>query len=211
MHAVSLFDYTGNILKPWAAAGYTCWCLDVQHPPNYNQQGVTKNELNLNLVHFDLRRPWLPPFDRRNIAFVAAFPPCDHTAVSGATWFKGKGLRKLAESLELFATAAEFCEWSEAPYFIENPKTTVTSYWRAANYVFHPWEFAGHFYGDVHSKETYLWTGGGFIMPQIKTSLAKAADTTWVDNQSSKNARSETPKGFAKAVFEANHLTRIGR
>lgn len=29
------------------------------------------------------------------VAFVAAFPPCTHLVVSGARWFKGKGLRSV--------------------------------------------------------------------------------------------------------------------
>lgn len=48
-----------------------------------------------------------PEFLER-VAFVTAFPPCTHLAVSGARWFKGKGLRKLADSIHMFATAAEF-------------------------------------------------------------------------------------------------------
>ena len=28
---VSLFDYTGNMLKPWADAGYVCYAVDLQH------------------------------------------------------------------------------------------------------------------------------------------------------------------------------------
>jgi hypothetical protein len=208
-HVVSLFDFTGNIVRPWRSAGFTCWIIDIQHPPSYGDKGVTKDEHGIYRVHHDLRNPWLPPFDRRDIAFVAAFPPCDHLAVSGAAWFKGKGLRKLASSIELFATAAEFCVWAEAPYFIENPKSVVATHWRAADYTFHPWEFSSHASGDVHSKETFLWTGGGFIMPKRKTELVTALDTTWVDNKSNKNDRSETPRGFAKAVFLANQ-PRIG-
>lgn len=126
MKVISLFDFTGNIVKPWAHAGFDCWIIDTQHPPAYNAKGITK-EANITRVHHDLRVPWLPPFERNEIAFVAAFPPCDHLAVSGAAWFKGKGLRKLSQAFELFATAVEFCEWSGAPYLIENPKGTVSS------------------------------------------------------------------------------------
>lgn len=90
--AVFLFDVTGNAAKPWLAAGYECWIVDIQHPVAYETGGITQ-EGRLNKVRADLTRPWLPPFDRNRIAFVMAFPPCDHLAVSGARWFKGKGLR----------------------------------------------------------------------------------------------------------------------
>ena len=31
MQIVSLFDYTGEALKPWAEAGYECFAYDIQH------------------------------------------------------------------------------------------------------------------------------------------------------------------------------------
>ena len=28
---ISLYDFTGEACKPWAEAGYECFCLDIQH------------------------------------------------------------------------------------------------------------------------------------------------------------------------------------
>ena len=28
---LSLYDYTGVAVKPWAEAGYQCYCFDIQH------------------------------------------------------------------------------------------------------------------------------------------------------------------------------------
>ena len=28
---ISLYDYTGEAVKPWAEAGYECFCYDIQH------------------------------------------------------------------------------------------------------------------------------------------------------------------------------------
>ena len=28
---LSLYDYTGVAVVPWAKAGYTCYCYDIQH------------------------------------------------------------------------------------------------------------------------------------------------------------------------------------
>ena len=42
----------------------------------------------------------------------------------------GKGLRKLSLGIDLFATAAEFCNSPEAdgaPYFLENPTSTIST------------------------------------------------------------------------------------
>lgn len=127
-----LYDLTGNIAKPWIEAGYKAVIVDMQHKGGVSDDGV------LMRVGADIRSGWMPPrelIDR--VAFVAAFPPCDHLAVSGSRWFKGKGLRKLALSIDLFATAAELCEWIGAPYIIENPVSTISTYWRKPDAVFH--------------------------------------------------------------------------
>lgn len=163
--AVFLFDLTGNMAKPWLDAGYECWIVDIQHPPAYKAGGITSDG-RLHKVHADLSRPWLPPFDRDRIAFVAAWPPCDHVAVSGSGWMKGKGLRKLETSIAMFATASEFCEWSGAPYIIENPVSTISTYWRKSDYRFNPWHYSGLDADNNYTKTTCLWIGGGFVMPE---------------------------------------------
>jgi len=203
---ISLFDYTGNMVKPWAEQGYKCIVADIQHPAGFHP--FYENVLSLGI---DLAYPVPPELTNEAIAAVFAFPPCDHLAVSGARWFKGKGLRKLASSINLFATAAEFCESSDAPYMIENPVSTISTYWRKPDYSFHPWEYAGYCEADNYTKKTCLWTGGGFIMPE------KALGSEEPDDRIHKcppgpdraNIRSATPMGFAKAVFEANKETAV--
>ncbi len=205
--AVSLFDESCIMLEPWLAAGYECWAIDLAHPVAYDNGGVTSCG-RLHKLHRDLSTPWLPPFDRDRIAFVAAFPPCDHLAVSGARWFAGKGLRRLSRSIELFATAAELCEWSGAPYQIENPVSTISSYWRKPDATFSPHEFTGYCADDNYTKRTCLWTGGGFVMPSafVDKSLPPPDDRIHKapPGPDRHRFRSATPRGFARAVFEAN-------
>ena len=177
--------------------------------------GLTKEGELLYKVHWDLIKPWLPPFDKNRIAFVGAFPPCDHLAVSGARWFKGKGLRRLALSVEMFATAAEFCEWSEAPYFIENPVSNISSHWRKPDYYFHPHYFTGYNLDDNYTKKTCLWVGNGFEMPEslIAENLGKPDDRIYKcppsDNRA--NIRSATPLGFSQACFKSNAINELMR
>jgi len=201
-HVVSLFDYSGVMLVPWAEAGYVCWAVDINHPAQSVEQD------GINLIRHNLTVPWLPPFSNSDIEFVAAFPPCDHLAVSGARWFKGKGLRALASSIELFATASEWCEWSGARWLIENPVSTISTYWRKPDCSFHPWEYAGFEPSDCYTKKTCLWHGGGFVMPE-PFPLGEAGepdDRIHKMPPSPERAalRSQTPLGFARAVFEAN-------
>ena len=204
MNVVSLFDRTGTMLQPWQQAGYTTWAVDIQHSP-----GITATDGGRRWVGHDLHRPWLPPFDRDSIAFVAAFPPCTHLAVSGARWFKGKGLRALAEAIDLFATAAEFAEWSGAPYLIENPVSTISTYWRKPDHIFNPSDYTLFEPADNYTKKTCLWTGGGFTMPtNARDETLGPPDPTLIHHMppSAERAdmRSMTPLGFARAVYEAN-------
>lgn len=75
----------------------------------------------------------------------------------------------LSLSIDLFATAAEFCEASGAPYFIENPVSTISTYWRSPDSGFHPWQFTGIDASDNYMKNTCLWVGNGFAMPNEDT------------------------------------------
>lgn len=170
-----LYDLTGNMAKPWIDAGYTAVIVDMQHKPGIREDG------QIIRVGEDIRNGWLPPRELTDrIAFVAAFPPCDHLAVSGSRWFKGKGLRKLALSIDLFATAADLCEWLEVPYLIENPVSTISTYWRKPDATFHPHHFTLLEPEDNYTKQTCLWTGGGLrdaeVVPRLHLGRAGRPD-----------------------------------
>ena len=34
MEIISLYDFSGEALKPWAHAGYACYAYDIEHPPS---------------------------------------------------------------------------------------------------------------------------------------------------------------------------------
>ena len=202
---LSLYDKTGNMVRPWVDAGYKAVLVDMQHEPGVREDG------QITRVGADIRSGWLPPkeiVDR--IAFVSAFPPCDHLAVSGSRWFKGKGLRKLALSVDLFAAAAELCEWLGSPYLIENPVSTISTYRRKPDAVFHPHHFTLLEPEDNYTKTTCLWTGGGFVMPEscqdFTLGLPDDRIHKCAPGPDRHNVRSATPMGFARAVFNANAL-----
>lgn len=190
---LSLFDLTGNMVKPWADAGFDTLCVDIQ------RDGT------------DILR-WLPP--RREYKIVFAFPPCTNFAVSGARWFKDKGLAGLASAIELVERARDICEWCGAPWMIENPVGTLSTYWREPDHSFEPWHFAGYEPDNHYTKQTWLWTGNGFVMPEISPLFVGGPmfGGAEPDDRIHKappgphraNFRSATPMGFAKAVFEAN-------
>lgn len=203
---VSLYDKTGQMMQPWVDAGRMALLVDLQHPP-----GLTTEDGVVWRMGTDLRPGFkmpdgLPAYS--HVEFAAAFPPCDHLAVSGARWFKGKGLRALALSVDLFATAADACESFDCPYQIENPVSTISTYWRTPDHTFHPHYFSGHCTDDNYTKKTCLWTGGGFVMPERFEDLLAGPPDDRIHKMppgpERANKRSATPLGYATAVYLAN-------
>lgn len=196
---LSLCDRSGVMVQPWLDAGYACTIVDLQHPKGETTEGL------LTRVGADVRT-WLPA--RTDYAIVFAFPPCTHLAKSGARWWKEKGLGALIEGLELVEACRRICEWSEAPYLIENPSGALSTHWRKPDHAFDPCDFGGYLEGggDRYTKLTNLWVGGGFVMPEKRrvdpTEGSKMHFVPPGPNRA--NIRSQTPQGFARAVFEAN-------
>ena len=196
---LSLCDRTGNMVKPWVDAGYRCIAVDLQHP-----EGSTERD-GIEYVGADVTT-YLPPLG--TYAAVFAFPPCTHLAVSGARWFADKGLSALHQAIGLVHACRRICEWSGAPYLVENPISTLSTYWRKPDHIFNPCDFGGYISPttDPYTKKTCLWTGGGFIMPDKRPVAPTLGSKMHMLPPSADraNLRSETPMGFAQAVFEVN-------
>jgi hypothetical protein len=199
--AIFLYELSGKSAEPFAAAGWDCYCIDLAHERD-------RTEGNVHFVKADARH-WMPTKDMvLRCRFFAAFPPCDHLAISGSRWFRGKGLHALAGSVELFAVAAEWAEFLEVTYFIENPVSTIATYWRKPDHTFDPWQFTRWAANDNYTKKTCLWTGGGFVMPP-EAALPGPLKDKFIRDMAGKghvraNARSVTPIGFMRAVYAAN-------
>ena len=180
-HVISLCDKTGNMVKPWADAGFICWCVDVQHSIR-----KTKVDGNIRFVWGDIRT-WVPPVEvRRNLRILFAFPPCTHVAVSGA---------RDSDYSRVFDPCC---------YMIENPVGKFSDHMGKPNHTFQPWN-----YGENYTKLTCLWTGNGFVMPPKKTiDKPDCVDGLMIRDLSPskerQDLRSITPVKFAEAVFDSN-------
>ena len=200
--AIFLCDLTGNMARPWAEAGYDCWCVDVQHSIRRDRQ-----EGRIRFVWGDVRS-WCPPAGL-DIAFVAAFPPCTHVSGSGARDWRRKGHGLLVDSLELFTACEVAASWSGAPYCIENPVGALSSHMGQPTHWFEPWHFAqiaDDPAAEAYTKKTALWTGNGFVMPDrrpVEPTLGSKMHLLPPSDDRA-NLRSATPTGFARAVFLAN-------
>lgn len=200
MIVLSLCDRTGNMVQPWLDAGHECWIVDMAHEPGEHRVG------NLVRVGADVST-WLPP--RTDYTITFAFPPCTNLAVSGARWFRDKGLMGLADGLRLVDACRRICEWTGAPWMLENPVSTLATYWREPDYSFDPNDFAGFLdepMTEAYTKRTCLWTGGGFRYPRrrwVEPTLGSKMHLL-PPTPDRADLRSATPTGFAQAVFEEN-------
>jgi hypothetical protein len=200
---LSLCDRTGIMVRPWAEAGFECWCVDTQHTPGSRRRSGRLNIINIGA---DVRS-WLPP--RVNYAIAFAFPPCTHLASSGARWFRPKGLRALLDGLELVERCRGVCEWLSCPWMLENPVGTLSTYWRRPDFTFGPWEFSGYLSkpeSDWYTKKTCVWVDNGFVFPKPDAAKTKHCLLSRMHRMSPSPKRSITPLGFARAVFQANRL-----
>lgn len=196
---LSLCDYTAIMVQPWADAGYPCICVDLQHPRGESTHGnITR--IGANLLH------WIPPALNYHAAF--AFPMCTVFAVSGARWFKDKGLRALIDGLELVERSRQICEWTGERWAIENPVGTLSTYWRKPDYIFNPNEYGGYLTppADAYTKKTCIWAGKDFVMPEKRPvdPIEGSRMHLFPPSPDRANLRSATPAGFSRAVFEAN-------
>lgn len=157
---------------------------------------------------------------------IFAFPPCTDMAVSGASAFESKRKKDpLFQEKAAFTAmiASRIADHFNIPYIVENPVSVLSTFWRKPDYIFNPWEYGGYLpENDIHPffpeyinprdaypKKTCLWTGNGFIMPekkivQVKKGYSNQHLKLGGKSTKTKIIRSLTPRGFARAVFEAN-------
>ena len=232
---LSLYDFTGEAVRPWALAGYECHIYDIQHPYGPHKQRVGSKGGSITTHRKDLHRTetfegLLREYEGKPVVFGMAFPVCTDMAVSGAAHFKRKEEANPNFQMDAVGYAvdcADFFENLGVPYFIENPVSVLATQWRKPDHRFQPYEFGGYIPlcqadhprwpeyiapRDAYPKKTCLWAGGGFIMPDLKpVDVAGGYSTQHLKlggkSQRTKDIRSATPRGFAIAVYEANKET----
>jgi hypothetical protein len=231
---ISLYDFTGEALKPWALAGYTCYAFDIQHSKqNLNTDTFVGSKGSINYIHADLHSfdgfiDVMRAVNNKPVVFGMAFPVCTDMAVSGAAHFKRKAERDpdfQTKAVRYAKHCADFFTSYDIPYFIENPVSVLATMWRKPDYYFHPYYYGGYIPDDeaehprwpeyiapydAYPKKTCLWTGGNFNMPPPcyanlpDGSYSKQHLKLGGKSQRTKDIRSATPRGFAIAIYEAN-------
>lgn len=129
------------------------------------------------------------------------------------SWEHYQGPNMWIDAMRIVQECANVGQLSGAPWFLENPRSRISTLWRKPDYTFHPWQYTAWEPADNYTKTTNLWTGGGFIMPEpapdAEVLLTPPDDRIHKASPGPErsNFRSKTPMGFARAVFHANHET----
>lgn len=195
---LSLFDHTGNWSRPWEEAGYQVLRFDIQDDP------VTGDVNAFDVAFF---ADYFGDFDGLEVYAILAACPCTEFALSGARHFAAKDAdgRTMAAVQLVHQTLRSIEYYRPVVWAIENPVGRIEKLgglpsWRLA---FHP-----NHLGDPYTKKTLIW--GRFnanlpIAPVEAVEGSKMHTKFGGRSMATKNARSETPEGFAYGFFLANN------
>lgn len=202
MTVLSLFDYSGRWATPYSEAGHDVICVDVK------DSGLPY------AIECDIREfccDWLMENvlqDYGMIDGILVALPCTHLAGSGARWWSKKdALGLTAEAVELAWQVLRTVEFLR-PFFwvLENPVGRLNRLVPALA-AFGPWYFQPFWYGDPYTKKTGLWGQFNRDLPRNDVE-PREGSKMWAryggKSERTKELRSTTPEGFARAFYLAN-------
>lgn len=191
---LSLFDHSGNWSRPYRENGYEVFQVDLK--------------LGIDILDLTIEDM---PFDR--VHGILAAPPCTDFASSGAQYWKKKDQDGTTEkSMNLVSKVLEFVEHYKPVWWcLENPVGRLSTLFPELGkpWYFNPHEFAGWSTDpqlERYTKKTGLW--GSFNLPQ-KHPLTPILGNSPImklggRSEKTKELRSITPQGFAKAFYLSN-------
>lgn len=182
---LSLCDYTGNWSSPYSqAGGYQVIQIDLKHGQ-------------------DIR--FLPHIVEPVHGILAA-PPCTSFSVSGAQYWptKDRDGTTAADLALVDACLRAVAIYNPAWWALENPVGRLRRWLGPPRLYFNPCDF-----GDPYTKKTCLWGTFTPPAPTPVTPIRTSCQGSWIQNlggksERTKELRSATPLGFARAFFEAN-------
>ena len=179
---------TGSWSRPYKEAGYEV--------------------INVTIPEYDVRT-YIPP---ENVYGILAAPPCTDFTNSGAQYWKVKDKdERTIDSMGIVMACLMIIARCQPKFWaLENPVGRLVHWIGKYNLVFNPCD-----YGDPYTKKTCLW--GNFNLPEknyvepeyviCPTNGDRYSNIFWNTGGKSfrtKELRSITPPGFAKAFYEAN-------
>lgn len=179
MRVLVACEFSGIVRDAFRARGHDAWSCDLlptEAPGQHIQDDVLK--------HLD--ESW---------DLMVGHPPCTDVAISGARFFKTKGIQRIERAIEFFNALL----WADIPKIcLENPISLISRFVRPPDQIIQPWQF-GH--GEV--KATCLWL---VQLPTLKPTDIVDGRHARVHHESPGpdrwKRRSRFYAGFAKAMAE---------
>lgn len=189
---LSLCDYSGRWSDPYRQAGYTVLQIDLKHG-----QDARLFKKQAQPIHG-----------------ILCAPVCTAFSAAGARHWAAKeaeGNSQLLEGLALVDACIRIVVAHKPVWWVmENPVGRLKDW--IGNHVctFNPNEYAGYlgddWREDAYTKRTCLW--GRFVIPKPKPMEAVDGSKMWAKyggkSERTKELRSLTPRGFARAFFASN-------
>ena len=217
----SLFDGSGIMGMPWAENGCEVYCFNADSG-NHGEYVVKMKHQNIHYVNIWIDSNFINNVMAMGIPcpdIVFGFPDCTMFAQSGAKHERDDEAMKYAMSCARVVKEAgdEF----GVPWMIENPVGKMSSQDNLGrpSFYFHPCDFGGYVGHDevyhprmpphnAYNKKTCIWCGNGFAKPETRPVESIGFFWGWKflggKSSETKQLRSLTPEGFARAVFIAN-------
>lgn len=209
---LSLFDYSGVWARPYEDAGWNVILWDQKHTSDLYATFKDVNDACTDYFYDNIFENY------GTVDGILAAVPCDDFAVSGARWWPDKdadgrtyaSMELVRQTLRIVNLCSPLRFWA-----LENPVGRLNTLFPELP---KPWYFDPYWFGDPYTKKTGIW--GQFRAPVIRssqvvrpimyeTSNGKRGSWMWAklggNSERTKELRSVTPAGFARAFFEANH------
>jgi hypothetical protein len=172
-------EFSGIVREAFRAKGHDAWSCDLEDseiPSKFHHKGDVLKVLD---DAWDL---------------MIAHPPCTHTALTGARWFKDKKDKQLGA----LVFASKLWKARIPKICLENPYSILSTYIGKANQVIQPFQF-----GDPYRKRTCLWLKG---LPLLKRTHietdGESKSHNMPDTKDQAKNRSRTYPGIAQAMAE---------
>lgn len=199
---LSLFDYSGNWAKPFADSGeWNVILWDIKHTADMYSLFSDIKDACADYFYEHI-------FDNYGtVDGILAAVPCTDFAVSGARWFAEKDARgDTKKSIELVYQTLRIIDLCQPNFWVvENPISRIHKLvpeLGKPRMYFNPCDF-----GEPYTKKTALY---GKFNTKLKRNPVKPTEGSKMHkkyggkSELTKERRSVTPPGFARAFYEAN-------
>lgn len=211
-----LFDGSGIAGLPWAQAGYRVYCFNADSA-DHGEYEIKMHHENIHYVNCWIDDSFLQQTEGYADPYlIIAFPSCTELAGSGAKHERGD----VSAAVDTAKIAQRVGDLYGCPWVVENPVGKLCTEWRKPDVYIDPYEFGGYMSGfepsfhpkmpsrDGYTKITGLWFGNGFVVPEKRPVPHCGFFWGWKflggKSARTKQLRSLTPRGLARAIFEAN-------